>query len=150
MAIRKCGKCNNEYSSFDSQNCPNCGHNGFLRTENNFATPIPTSKVATSSGSGFCTGCGSPKLSEGRFCPTCGKEYPKQNLCPTCGQTWNQGNLPVTLQANTEKITQIAEFAYGEMFNKETDCPNCGHSGGISVCSFCGAGSQAMNAGMQA
>lgn len=149
MSIRQCTNCATQYSNMDSSVCPNCGNARFVRTPidgTGIVEPqprVPNAYVGhTAISGGFCTGCGSPKIESGKFCPACGKAYPVQSLCPTCGQTWN-GAAPIQNQSSGGPSIAAPKptFSYGPAYQEGVDCPNCGMSQGAGSCILCNSAS---------
>lgn len=99
----------------------------------------------------FCESCGSKLQANSAFCGECGGRV--SNLCPTCGQVWNKAEFPKEPEDRTilkpivkppvpeivskskkkelvnAKSTAATPPIYGDLFDLQNDCENCGAVG---------------------
>jgi hypothetical protein len=80
-----------------------------------------------------------------KFCPTCGKAR-AGNYCGGCGLNFSSFAAGIEQEETLQILVQEASPAshslpagliYGESFDPEGDCPNCGTPTGGESCGFC-------------
>lgn len=81
----------------------------------------------------FCPQCGAPRL--GPFCGGCGLNYGTLNL--------NGAAASAAFETEDDESSFSLPslphgLGYGEAFEPDTDCPNCGSPSAGATCELCG------------
>lgn len=97
----------------------------------------------------FCGNCGAPRQEGEKFCGNCGHAHAAaQEHCPTCGQPWpanvaGVGAPSSSSPAGAIRTNSLASvplgLIYGEAFEADSDCWNCGNHGVLvgTACPLC-------------